>query len=267
MIRLLIAAVIVVANISRLAALDQPLGAPSSNADMNAREVTSLLFKTKSGVRPNLSGRSLAFLDLAGLNFKSANLTRVDFFGADLTGANLSGADLSLARLDRSTLIHADFARANLSGATILRPTIYADLSQSKDDAPRFSDANLTGVRFIAELSGSDFRGADLTRADFFPLATTVHRDVLKYCDFSGARLTSANMRYAVLWLAKFNGADLRGANFSDADLSGADLAGANIAGADFSGANLDNANFVGAIGISEAKGLDHAINFGSAHR
>jgi uncharacterized protein YjbI with pentapeptide repeats len=172
-------------------------------------------------------------------------------------------------------LIRANLSGANLTGATIFRPTVYSDLSNKTSDAPRFSGANLTKVHVQAELSGSDFRGADLTDADFFPLEgrpgegtmTTTYKNILKYCNFSGARLHDANMQRAVLWFAKFTGADLTGAQFNDADLSRADFAGADLTGADFTHADLDGASFVGAKGLAKAKGLDQAINFDRAKR
>ncbi|HVZ05816.1 pentapeptide repeat-containing protein [Hyphomicrobium sp.] len=254
---------------------EQPLGPVSMHAEINAHAITTLLHQAKAGERPDLSGKFLAYLDLSDLDFKGANLARSDFYGTDFTGANLSGVDLSHTRLDRSVLIRANLSGANLTGATIYRPTIYSDLSNATSDAPRFSGANLTHVHVQAELSGSDFRGADLTDADFLPLEgrpgegtmTTTYKNILKYCNFAGARLHDAKMQRTVLWFAKFTGADLTGANFTDADLSRADFAGADVAGADFTRANLDEANFVGAKGIADAKGLHDAINFDRAYR
>ena len=178
-------------------------------AEINARTITSMLYQSKPGERPDLSNKFLVYLDLAGLNFKGAILTRSDFYGTDFTGANLSGADLSYTRLDRSVLIRANLSGANLTGATIFRPTVYADLENNTSDAPHFSGANLSRVHVQADLSGSDFRGADLTDADFHPLEdrpgqgtmTTMYKNVLKFCDFSGARLHNADMRRAVCGL------------------------------------------------------------------
>lgn len=254
---------------------EQPLGPVPEKPDMSARAITTLLFQAKPGVRPDLSGKFLVYLDLSELNFKGANLARSDFYGTDFTGSNLKGADLSHTRLDRSVLMRADLSGADLTGATILRPTIYADLSNNTQDAPRFTGANLTDVHVQAELSGSDFRGANLFHANFYPLEgrpgegtlATAYRNVLKYCDFSGARLEDANMSRAVLWFARFNGANLKGTDFTDADLSRADFSGADISGADFTRADLDGANFVGAIGIAEAKGLDQSVNLDRAVR
>jgi uncharacterized protein YjbI with pentapeptide repeats len=253
----------------------QPIGPVPMVAEINARTITSMLYQSKPGERPDLSGKFLVYLDLAGLNFKGAILARSDFYGTDFTGANLSGADLSYTRLDRSVLIRANLSGADLTGATIFRPTVYSDMSNNTSDAPHFSGANLTHVHVQADLSGSDFRGADLTNADFHPLEerpgqgtmTTLAKNVLKYCDFSGARLHNADMRRAVLWFAKFTGADLSGARFVEADLSRADFAGADLTGADFTHANVDGTNFVGAKGLAAAKGLDQAVNLDKALR
>lgn len=256
--------------IAASASADQPFGPVSTHAEVSAQAVTALLHNSEFGKRPDLSGKFLVYLDLAELDFKGANLARSDFYGTDFTDANLSGVDLSHTRLDRSVLIRANLAGANLTGATILRPTIYSDLSNKTSDAPRFSGANLSNVRVQAELSGSDFRGADLTESNFAPferragegtLATT-YRNILKYCDFSGARLRGAHMQRTLLWFAKFTGADLTGADFTDADLSRAEFAGADVSGAIFTGANFDGASFAGVRNLDQAIGLDQAINF-----
>jgi len=265
----------VIAMLAGAASAEQPLAPVSMHAEINAHAITVLLHQAKVGQRPDLSDKFLVYLDLSELDFKGANLARSDFYGTDFTGANLSGVDLSGTRLDRSVLIHANLSGANLTGATIFRPTIYSDLSNKISDAPRFSGANLTDVHVQANLSGSDFRGADLSNANFSPLEarpgegtmTTTYRNILKYCNFSGAKLHNANMQRAVLWFAKFTGADLTGANFTDADLSRADFAGADVSGADFTRADLDEANFVGAKGVEDAKGLDQSVNLHRAVR
>lgn len=271
----IVIAVLLSAQTLGVASADQPLGPVSMHAEVSAHAITTLLHKAKSGERPDLSGKFLVYLDLAELDFKSANLARSDFYGTDFTDANLSGVDLSHTRLDRSVLIRTNLSGANLTGATILRPTIYSDLASKTSDAPRFSGANLSNVRVQAELSGSDFRGADLTEANFFPLEgrpgegtmTTTYKNILKYCDFSGARLHGAHMQRTVMWFAKFTGADLTGADFTDADLSRADFAGADISGAVFTRANFEGASFVGVKGLHEAIGLDQSINLDRAVR
>lgn len=254
---------------------DYGLGPVLPDADLTVREISTALYRALPGERLDYTGLDLTYLDLSGLDFKGAVLAKTDLYGTDFTGANLKGTDLTGARLDRSVLIRADLSGANLVGATIFRPTIYSDMNNNIADAPRFSGANLTGVRFQAELSGSDFRGADLTYADFSPLEprpgqgtlVTLPKNVCKSCDFSGAIARHAKFIDAVLHFARFTGCELTNANFRDADLSKADFSGANLAGADFSGADLDGANLSGARGLNEVKGLGTAKNLDKAFR
>jgi uncharacterized protein YjbI with pentapeptide repeats len=244
-------------------------------ADFTARQISTALFQAKPGEKLDYSGRDLTYLDLSGLDFKGAVLARSDLYGADFTGANLKGVDLTAARLDRTVLIRADLSGANLANATIYRPTVFTDLSTSAADAPRFSGANLTGIHVMANLSGADFRGANLTDAVFAPLEwragqgtiTTLPKNVLKSCDFSGATLTRANLSRAVLTFSRFVGADLSGANLAETDLAKTDFSGANLSGVNLSGADLDGANLAGTKGLETAKGLDTALNLDKALR
>ena len=247
----------------------------SPEADLSAREVTRRLFEAKPGERVDYAGHKLTYLDLSGLDFKQARLARADLYGTDFTGANLKGADVSEARLDRAVLIRTDFSGANLRGTTIFRPTIYSDLENRLSDAPLFAGANLTGVRVQAELSGADFRGANLTRADLSPLEArpgqgtlvTLARNVLKSCDFSGAILRHADLTRTVLTHARLVGADLTGARLVEADLVQVDFSGADFTGADVTGADFDGANLAGVKGFDTVKGLDRALNLDKTRR
>jgi uncharacterized protein YjbI with pentapeptide repeats len=242
----------------------------STTADMTVRDITAGLFKAKPGEAPDYSGHHLTYLDLSGLNFKGAKLARTNLYGADFTGANLRGTDLSGARLDRATLIRADFSGANLSGASILRPTIFSDLTENLADAPRFAGANLTGIRVMANMSGADFHGADLTDANFSPrearpgqgTLSTLARNLLKSSDFTKAIMRGANLDHAVLTFSRFAGADMQGANLTGADLSRADLTGADLTGANLAGADLDGATLLGVKGLDTVEGLSTAVNF-----
>jgi uncharacterized protein YjbI with pentapeptide repeats len=247
----------------------------SPEADFTAREITLQLFKAKPGERPDYAGRDLTYLDLSGLDFKQARLSRTDLYGVDFTGSDLKGADISNARLDRAVLIRADLSGANLRGTTIFRPTVYSDMQNSYADAPRFAGANLVGIRVQADLSGSDFRGADLTDADFSPLEArpgqgtlvTLAKNVLKSCNFSGAILRRADFTRSVLTFSSMVGADLTGAKLSEADLSKVDFSGATLSNADVTGADFDGANLVGVKGLETVKGLDQAVNLDKAFR
>jgi uncharacterized protein YjbI with pentapeptide repeats len=239
------------------------------NAEFTAQQVTAIVFKAPPGQRPNFAGKFLTYLDLAEIDFKAAHLAGADLYGSDFTGANLAGADLSKVRLDRAVLIRANLSDANLTDATILRPTIYADDKNTLTDAPSFNGANMTRVRVQADLSGADFRGANMTAADFGPLEgrpgqgtmVTIASNILKSCNFSGAQMAGANMTQAVLTFSRFTSADLRGVTFARAELTKVDFSGADVTGADFTGADLYDANFTGAIGLDQAKGLETTKN------
>ena len=241
-----------------------------TGADFTVRDITTSLFKAKQGEAPDYSNHDLTYLDLSGLNFKGAKIAKSNLYAADFTGANLRGTDLAGSRLDRTTLIRADFSGANLSGASILRPTIYTDLTENIADAPRFAGANLTGIRVMAKMSGADFHGADLTDANFTPrearpgqgTITTLAKNMLQSCDFTKAILRGANLEHAVMTFSHFNGADLTGANLNSTDLSRADFTGADLTGADLTGADLDGATLLGVKGLDTVKGLSTALNF-----
>jgi uncharacterized protein YjbI with pentapeptide repeats len=243
---------------------------PQNAADFAVRDIAGALFKSKPGEPLDYSNHNLTYLDLSGLNFKGAKLAKSNFYGTDLSRANLRGTDMSGTRLDRATLIRADFSGANLSGASILRPTIYTDLTENVADAPRFAGANLTGIRVMANMSGADFHGADLTNANFTPresragqgTLSTLAKNLLKSCDFTKAIMRGANFDHAVMTFSRLNGADLTGADLTDVDLSRADLTGADLTDADLTGADLDGATLLGVKGLDTVKGLSTALNF-----
>jgi hypothetical protein len=93
----------------------------------------------------------------------------------------------------------------------------------------------------IVNLSGEDFRGIKLAKANFLGAN-------LREADLSGTDLGGATLRLANLINAKLVQTDFCDADLSGADLSGATLAMANLFGADLTAANLSEANLGGAI-------------------
>ena len=244
----------------------------SSAADFTAREVTEAVFKAVPGRILDFSGKDLSFLDLAGLDFKGATFANANLYGVDFTRANLKGTNLSGVKLDRAVVIRADFSGANLSGASIMRPSIYTTLDGNRDEAPKFSGANLHGVRITAMMDGADFRGADLTDARMGPHEpradmSSMPGSILRGCDFSGANLRGADLMWAKLRFSKFTGANLSGVNLNGADLSKTDLSGADVTGADLAGADLDGADLRGVKGWETIKGRETVLNFDRALR
>ncbi len=242
---------------------------PEGKPEVSARDVALALAEVTAGSPLDLSGRSLRYLDLAGLGLTQAKFRGADLWGIDLTDSDLSGADLSWSRLNRSSLTRAKFHGANLEGATVLRPTIHTSFQFDWKDAPNFDRANLTRARFFGKLDGASFRAAEAPGADFSSyepragqgtLATRRGTDLIG-CDFSGARLEGANFTTAILEFAKFRGADLRGARLAGAALAMVDFTGADLTGADFTGADVYNAVLTGARGLETVTGLADAVN------
>ncbi|MDX2258197.1 MAG: pentapeptide repeat-containing protein [Hyphomicrobiaceae bacterium] len=238
---------------------------PAIGADHSARDVTKRLFEATREQPADYADANLSMLDLSRIDFKASRFTGADFYGTDLTGSSLVGTELADTRLDRAVIIGANFSEANLEGASLLRPTTHSNDLADPSETARFANAKMAGIRIIARLPGADFRGADLTDADFSPLQTrrdtiaTIPHCELAGADFAAAKLRQAKLFRAELRFASFRQADLSGADLREADLTRADFTGAILTGADLTGAIIEGADFTGAIGLSEAKGVEIA--------
>ncbi len=256
-------------SIVLLGALLGPAAAlPAAAGTMTVRQVIALL---RAGHPADLAGKDLSRLDLADLDLSGANLAGANLFAADLTGVRFVGANLAGANLDRATIIRTDFSKANLSGMTMFLPAASSMLGENPvAEAPRFSQANLAGVHFLAKLGNGDWTGANLAGAHF-ELGRTEFLAALR-SDLSGCRMGGANLEGANLSGIRMAFADLRGANLTHANLEGTDLAGARLDGANLTGAALARADVHGAslrniIGWDEATGLDSVRNLDLADR
>jgi uncharacterized protein YjbI with pentapeptide repeats len=162
-------------------------GADLSGADLRG---SNLRVAYLSGVYQSEAGSRWRWLRLSG-----ADLSRTDLFGADLSrvflrGANLSGAELSGAKLSRANLAKADLGEAKL---------IRADLSGADLRGADLFEATL----FEADLRGADLRGAKLSGLD--PVVAYVSgvyqsQQVLRVADLTGANLSEANLKEAIVW-------------------------------------------------------------------
>lgn len=238
--------------------------------DLSARTVTELLFKTAPGARVDLQDGDLNSMDLSGLDFKQARLAHADLFGTDLTGSSLKSADLAGARLDRAVITRTDFSGAHLAGVSLMRPTLFTDLSLNRAEAPRFECADLSSARLTGNFDGTNFRSANLALVNFSPHEPRADisffpRNFCRGCDFSAARLTGADFNDASLSFARFVDAELSSANLSRTDLTKADLTGADLSGADLTKANLDGAILTGVRGLDSVTGLGLALNLDRA--
>ncbi len=147
----------------------------------------------------NLSGASLAKLDLTGANLSAVYAVRANFQAAKLNDANLAGAymtesDFILARINRADMRIACLSHSNLFMAEINNSNMRrAGLASSQISQCEFVDAILAQVDF----EDASLRNSDLTRANL-----------------SGANLT---------------GASLVGANLTGADLNNCRVFGTSV--------------------------------------
>lgn len=233
---------------------------------LTLRAFVSTLFRADKDEPPEFPRVDLSGYDLAGVDFKNSRLSEANFFGTDLTRAKLTGTVLDGANLNRAVIIRADFSGASMKNASLMRPTVFSDLSLNRAEAPKFRQANLKNARITGNLDGADFSGAILDgwdfeahepRADisFFP------RNFCRGCKFTGASIRAANLRDASFVMADFRGADLAGSDLSKSDLSYADFEGANLTGANVADADFEGANLRGAKGLGEVSGLALAHN------
>ena len=227
---------------------------PARGAELSAERVREILVAAAPGHPADLSGKSLAELDLSRFNFRGANLARANLFGAKLVDADFTDADLSGAKLDLAWIMRANFTAANLSKASLLGLVVASGLDYSPGEAPTFKRANFSGAHILArlsrfDLSGANFAGAKLG-ADRKNQSMGLMRTDLSGANLAGANFSNADLGLVLLRFANLTGADLRGANLSEADLSGADLTAA-----DLTGANATEADFGGAV-LTKARGL-----------
>ncbi|GAP13497.1 uncharacterized low-complexity proteins [Longilinea arvoryzae] len=122
--------------------------------------------------KANFSKANLRFSDFRNADLRRTNFNEADLTGSDLRGANLAGADLRLAVLND----------VKIDDQTILshKWKVIIDFTNGIEQAGiqnlDFSDAMLAGMDFNGDLSGYNFRGSQLYRANF-TLATLVGAD------------------------------------------------------------------------------------------
>ncbi len=165
----------------------------------------------------NLSGMSLGYADLYGVNLGSANLSNSDvsnswFMGATLTSASMLNAVVS----------GADFGGAVGFSASQLSSTA------------SYQSKNLSGIGLEGnDLSGWDFSGQNLSGANL--CSATLSNTV-----FGGAVVSGADLGYSGLTWAQLSST----ASYQAKNLSGVGLEGNDLGGWDFSGQNISGANF-----------------------
>ncbi len=202
----------------------------AAGAHFDATTATGLAFPSAGGKRTMLdhatfAGADWSGCDLTGASLKYATLTGTNFSGATLANATLfglqggrsndgtvPGVDLSYAYLP-----DANLQSANLVGATLARAQMYV-IS--------------TGVSLLqADLTETDFSGADLTGAQFGGrgaaiAGTRFDGAILFQATFTGTALKASTGGLPVSMV----GARLESATFSQVTFTGVQLSGAHVA-------------------------------------
>src|SRR4029077_20462876 len=109
-----------------------------------------------------ISGKDLSDLDLGGLDFRRTGLRGANLFASKLVSSDLRGANLEGANLNGAWLMGADFTDAQLRGASMLSLVV---LGGEVKKMPSFKNADLRGIRMIADLPGADLSGSILGQA------------------------------------------------------------------------------------------------------
>lgn len=232
--------------------------------------------------------------DLSGATFARSWLDNARFWGG--TPAKLTQADLSYANLTNANLFGVPLANADLTGAIVTgtwlgETTAHGFTKEQLYSTASYQQNDLAGIWLGSnDLSGWNFAGQNLARADFgrnlWPQsgATLTGADLsqanLAHANFIGATLSNADLSGAIVngtWFtdttthgftmeqlystASYQQKDLAGINLSSNDVSGWDLAGQDLTNAnmmaltltsaDLSGASLNNANFTNSAGLS----------------
>lgn len=202
----------------------------------------------------DLSGISIVHSDFSCISLSGSRLagirgSQIAFFGADMSNIDLSGAQLEYVDIASANARHARFPEAQLIGvSTNVRGNVHETLINDRYDpgaVERCLEGDNTRDQNLTDLTGADFRGAQLRESDF-------GNSLLGSADFSSAWLDNVTFAsphrkdLTEAQAARFVGAHFFNVSFEGVDLRSAEFAGATFSGVRFNGAILDGASFRG---------------------
>ncbi|WP_052754540.1 pentapeptide repeat-containing protein [Calothrix sp. 336/3] len=150
-------------------------------------ELLQFLLKTA-----NLSGINLSDANLSGANLSGANLSNANLSGANLSDANLSGANLSNIILNDANLTNSNLFNANLTNANLTN----ANLENSCIQNTIFINADLSNTILVSARTWDEEEidnNFELISIDD-GYSPPYQYEKFYYTDFSGAKLTNANL-------------------------------------------------------------------------
>jgi len=205
-----------------------------AGADLGGARLKQVVLREPDLFGANLAGARLEMTTLQGARLKGACLHDLDGYLSIIEG-DASDADFTAVRLKKCILRKIVLDRADFRGAA-LNSTLLQD---ARGEAVTFAGANLDKLRVggatalpgacfrdvrmhqgslrEADLSGVDFRGADIAESLF------------EYCLLREARLDGVMARGARLTKSDLEGANLRGINLFEGSLRKARLVGADL--------------------------------------
>ena len=231
-----------------------------TGANLSGAKVVTSNMKGSDFTNAHLSGTEFVKSDLSNAKFSNADLVSVVIKGGSLSGADFSaGTGSNPANLGDATIVNTDISGANftglyLDGARFTHNTAFngpaifvstslqgVDLSFSIVQGADFSNANLTD----AAISNTDFSSTTLDGANFQHVrgngprfdGATCNGCIFKNADMPGANFGIDNNSTA----ASLSNADMRFAKLQEARFDGASLTNVNLVGADLRGATFNN--------------------------
>lgn len=186
------------------------------DADWRALVAESLDISLMVLHRVNLNGSRLANLKALGTGFDCCNLD-----GADLRGTCIQDWSVVFPEGD------SNFFYPTLASASSWEPDEFEFGKEPNEERGQLYDLGQEAWKRKAAIFGSSFRGSNLCDSNLSGIE-------IDYCDFSGAELSRARLRYTT-----FEEVSLKGANLTDADLTGATFRSVDLSGVNLSSANL----------------------------
>lgn len=148
-----------------------------SRLDLSGLDLSDAMLDHVNFRDANLEGVNFRDADLTESEFRDANLSNADFTGAKMYRAVLIGADITNTVFDEAYLVGAFFNGTRAAGARFKRADLRAarmGVPQCRPEDPftavtTFADANMAWCLFgAADLTGVDFRGANLSHAHLY---------------------------------------------------------------------------------------------------
>ena len=204
--------------------------------------------------------KSVAYMDLAGMDFSGMDLRGVDFSHCYLEQCNFHYCNLEHANFHKAIAVRCDFSHANLSQANI---------NQANIGASNFQHANLdSATSQECEFAKSDFTNANLSHLDLSDTVNTLEV-IFKHANLTGVIFGDTTFLETNFYGANFTDAQCNEATFNECNLShshgkqsqfqGCNFIKCNLTLCEFEKTDFTNARFLEGSLLNETK-FNHCI-------